>query len=259
MTSRVFIAAIFLLSLSACSQAIRSSTAQETFDRGVSEVTNGNLELGYQTFLSLHNNGYRSGYLYSNLALTAYKMDSLGAAKFYYLMSRDYAETFDASNEALNFIDTRLAQKSPNLPALPWETFFDYLNRILGVQILFILAVLGGNLFVLLQLLFKKRIQGSWWNFFHKMIAFISLLALMSSFYLDYRKHRFADAVVIYGQHSLKEVPKSNGRDIAQTYEGFQCKVDRFASKPDQGWWYVRMSSGMYGWIPAGSIRIKSN
>jgi hypothetical protein len=242
--------------MAGCSNKQANVTAQQTYDRGVREVTNGNLEVGYKTLLSLHDQGFRSGYLYYNLAVTAYKMDSISVAKYYYLMSRSYAETYELSNQALTFVDSRFANKAPGLPALPWEKFFDYLDRTLGSTLLFILAVLGMNLFVLLHLTTSKRITQTWWNYLYKSIAVISLIALICAFYIDYRNNRYDEAVMITGQHALKEVPDLNARVLAQTYEGYQFTVDRQASKPQEGWWYVRMSNGIYGWLPLGSIRV---
>jgi len=244
------------LSLVACTGSDTKRTVQETFERGVSEVNSGNLDDGYQTLLSLHEQGYRSGYLYYNLAVTAYKMDSISVAKYYYVISRQYRETYVVSEQALSYVDSRFPNKAPSLPSLPWERFFDYLERTIGVSLLFILGIFGINLFVLLYLISKKGNTSSWILYFYKILGLFSLVTLIITFYIDYRNARFTEAVMITGQHALKEVPDSNARVLAQTYEGFQFTVDRNASKPDQGWWYVRMSNGVYGWLPVGSIRV---
>lgn len=253
---RISLVLLMVLVLGACSGNEANHTAQETYDRGVREVTNGNLEAGYKTLLSIHDQGFRSGYLYYNLAVTAYKMDSISVAKYYYLMSRSYAETYELSNQALTFVDSRFANKAPSLPPLPWEKFFDYIDRTLGLHLMFVLGVLGMNLFVLLHLTTSKRTTITWWNYLYKSVAVISLITLISAFYIDYRSDRYSEAVMITGQYALKEVPDSNARVLAQTYEGYQFTIDRQASKPEQGWWYVRMSNGIYGWLPLGSIRV---
>ncbi|MDZ7694863.1 MAG: hypothetical protein U5K69_27720 [Balneolaceae bacterium] len=198
-----------------------------------------------------------SGGLFLNMAISYVQLDSLGKAKYYFLKARQFDETRERAEDGLQFVESRFSRQSAVLPKLPWERFFDWLGTQISVTNLLGLGLLLLNLGVCAYV-------GTWFfAYFRKPmryggigIAAISLLIILSSFYLKHLQNRYSSAVMIHQQASVLEQPENEATMVSQAYEGYTFTVDHARSRNEQGWSYVRMSNGLYGWVPTDNIMV---
>lgn len=208
-------------------------------------------------YLDIADDGHQAGALWFNLGVAYSHLDSLGMAKFYFLKASEYRETQPASQEAVQFVNDRFSRRSAVLPALPWERFFDYLNVRIGSSGLFSIALgffylgIAGIIlywfFPALRSLYYYPGLGA---------VMFSLILFITAFYVQYRDHRYNTAVLIERQSEVFESPDPDSPRVSMAYEGYTMRVDNKQSKMQQGWYYIRLENGMYGWINDQSIKV---
>jgi len=239
-----------VLSISASAQ-----NTQARFDDALNLSSSGDNIAAYDSLVSIEADGFQSGKLYYNLGVIATKLDSLSVAKLYFMAASRYADTRNPALEGITFLDSRFPQRVAELPSLPWEQFFDWLHRTIGLSLLFWSVVIIANVGILLYMLGwyigrPRWLRGAYISAALYVVTFLSIVI-----YIDNREQRFEDGVIISGQHALKELPDTSSAVVSQVYEGFSFTVDTQTSKQHPGWLYVRMSNGLYGWLPEGVLR----
>lgn len=235
---------------------VYSQSTQARFDNALNLSTSGDNIAAYDSLLAIESDGHRSGKLYYNLGVIATKLDSLPVAKLYFIAASRYSETRQLALEGIQYLDSRFPQRVAELPRLPWELFFDWLNRTVGITMLYWSVVAIANIGVLLYMLGWVVGRPRWLRGAYISAALYVVTFLAITLYIDSREQRFDDAVIIRGQFALKETPDSNAAVVSQAYEGFSFIVDTKRSAEHPGWLYVRMSNGLYGWLPQSSVRI---
>jgi len=233
-----------------------AQTVQSRFDDANNLAQSGDNSAAYDALKAIEADGFRSGMLYYNLAVVSFQLDSLSVAKYYHLKATRYSETRDASLTAISYINSQFPQRAAELPQLPWEQFFDTLLRVLGLSNLFVIVVVAFNIGILLYMAGWKIGRPRWLRVLYLGIFLGSTLFLAITVYIDYREQRYSEGMIIYGQYAVKELPDVNSAVISQSYEGYTFMVDHHISADHPGWLYVRMSNGLFGWLPEGAIRI---
>lgn len=234
----------------------QAQTIQSRFDEANNLALQGNLSEAYTAYQSLEAEGLVSGKLYYNLGIIAFQLDSLSVSKLYQIAAMRHNETRSKAAEAITFLDSRFPQRIAELPKLPWEQFFDYLLRTFGLSLLFGSVVLIANVGIILYMLGWWIGRPRWLRGAYLSALLYTLTFLSISLYIDYREQRYRDAVIIEGQYAVKEEPNPSSAVVSQAYEGFRFQVDLEKSAQKPGWLYVRMSNGLYGWLPQNAIRM---
>lgn len=249
-----FVSLVTILWIVMVSQGVGQSI-QARFDDALNLSVSGDNIAAYDSLLSIENDGYRSGRLYYNMGVIATKLDSLSVAKLYFIAASRYSETRQLALEGIQYLDSRFPQRVAELPRLPWEQFFDWLNRMFGVKWLYWSVVAIANIGVMLYMLGWYVGRPRWLRGAYISAALYVVTFLAITLYIDAREQRFEEAVIIQGQHALKEAPDSSAAVVSQAYEGFSFTVDTKRSAENPGWLYVRMSNGLFGWLPQGAVR----
>jgi hypothetical protein len=253
MTMRI--AFVWIVFWATVSVPLFAQNTQARFDDALNLSTSGNNVAAYDSLKAILDDGYLSGNLYYNLGVISTKLDSLSVAKLYFIAASRYTDTRQIALEGIAFLDSRFPQRVAELPRLPWEQFFDWLERAIGITSLFWSIVVIAHVGVLLYMLGwhvgrPRWLRGAYLSAALYVITFLSVLL-----YIDGRNQRFEDGVIIVGQFALKELPDTTSAVISQAYEGFSFIVDKQVSLQHPGWLYVRMSNGLYGWLPESALR----
>jgi len=245
--------------LIACS--VQSVRAQENpqlqFDRANDRLESGNYIEALSLYRSLEAQNHLSGALFLNMGISYVQLDSLGKAKYYFLKAAEFDETRDRAADGLEYVESRFSRQSAVLPKLPWERFFDWLGEAFGAAGLMIFGILLLNIGV-------AGIIGAWFLEPHTRklrlggfaAAAAGFMIIFSSFYVQYLQNRYSRAVMIHQRTNVLEQPSTEAAVVSQAYEGYTFTVDHYQSEEHEGWSYVRMSNGLYGWIPNEDILI---
>ncbi len=229
---------------------------QSQFDQANELMQDYLIEEAFDIYRSIESDGYQSGELYFNMALAAFYQDSLGLSKFYLLQAEKFDGTKTDAQQTLQFVNEQFDRRSAVLPKLPWVLFFDWLEKFAGQGLLSFFGLVILNLGV-------GAIIGSWFiaqgSVYLKWTGYtmtvFSLILIFCTFYLNYLDNRYATGVMIENQTVVYEHPRSGSALISNVYEGYTMSVDRHRSSEQDGWYYVRLENGMYGWIEDGYIR----
>lgn len=230
---------------------------QIQFDDANEHLEAGNYQQALAGYKTIQDNGQVSGSLFLNMAISYVQLDSLGKAKYYFLKARQYEETQSRAQDGLQFVETRFSRQSAVLPKLPWERFFDWLGSVIGPTSLLGIGIILLNMGILVY------IAGWFFPVTAKALhrsgigtAIVAFIVMLCSFYLQYMQSRYSQAVMVQNQAEVLEQPDPDATLISQAYEGYSFTVDHSRSQQQQGWSYVRMSNGLYGWIPNNEIMV---
>lgn len=240
------------------SGAFAQNSAQLTFDQANDALEAGNIQQALEHYQELEKEKQISGPLYLNLAICYSQLDSLGKAKFYFLKSSRFEETESRAEEGLEYIETQFSRQSAVLPKLPWEKAVDWLRIDTGASNLLFFAIIMINLgTILFVTTWFFRLPFNKWIFKSGLsIAALGLIIVLLSFYVNYVDQRYSEAVMVHQQSRIMEKPDAEAPVVNQAYEGYSFTVDHYKSREQPGWSYVRMSNGVYGWIPDSDILI---
>lgn len=230
---------------------------QATFDEANEYLESGNYQQALTLYQKLESQNTVSGALYLNMGISYQHIDSLGKAKYYFLKAAKFEETEKQARQALEFVNSQFSRQSAVLPKLPWDVATEWMLENVGAKTLIVIGIILLNVGVLifighwfLQLTPRiLRIGGL------STIA-ISFLIMASGFYTQYVDNRYSEAVMVTDKISVLEQPSEEAPVVSRAYEGYTFTVDHYRSAEQQNWSYVRMSNGLYGWIPNSEILI---
>ncbi|MEX1062563.1 MAG: SH3 domain-containing protein [Balneolaceae bacterium] len=229
---------------------------QQEFDKANELMKENRIEEAVSLYKSIEREGYRSGKLYFNMGLASLYQDSLGLAKYYLLQAADYADTREKANRSLHHVDEQLDRHSAVLPKLPWERFSDWLLSAFGVAGLLVIGILLLNLGVGTVIFsWFSDTASRWMKRAGYSAGTISFILICTSFFLQHHVNRFDTGVMIYDQSPVYEQPSDKAASISTAHEGYTMTVDRNESREREGWYYVRLQNGMYGWIEDRRIK----
>lgn len=233
------------------------NSPQALFDRANSHLQSGEYRQALEIYRSLENSERISGSLYLNMAISYVQLDSLGRAKYYFLKSRKFDEVRDKAEEGLEYVESKFSRQSAILPKLPWERFFDWLGDAVGPTLLLGIGIILLNLgiFTFVAGWFIES-DNRYYRFGGLGAVVTGLLIIGSSFYVQYLLNRYSQAVMVHQQANVLEQPSDSAAVVSQAFEGYTFTIDRIRSRDQNGWSYVRMSNGLYGWIPDSEIMV---
>ena len=250
-----FFLCLFLLITIATTHA--QNGPQALFDQANKQLESGEYRQAISLYQQLEKQNQWSGALFINLGISYQRIDSLGKAKFYYLRATHFEETESQAQQALTFIDDQFSHQSATLPKLPWDVATDWLKQHIGA---IPLVAAGLILFNIGILIFIAR-----WFFrgipsLTKQVSLgilgLAFLVTITGFYTQYVADRYHKAVMVTDQAQVIENPQNQEAMVSQAFEGYTFTVDKDKSKDHPNWSYVRMSNGLYGWIPTKEIMI---
>lgn len=230
---------------------------QNRFDEATDLLEESQYRKALEIYQEIENEGHESGALWLNMGIIHSRLDSPGMAKYYFLRSASYPETEKMAEESLNYLDSRFSRRSAVLPKLPWESFFEGLNHSLGVRGLFMFGLFFLNLAAALLIAswFYKK-QKSFFKYSAVAFFTLSVLFLISGGYVDYLNNRFGTGVMVQERTHVYENPDTESNSVSTAFEGYTVKVDHHKSSDTNGWNYVRLENGLYGWIDSETIRV---
>lgn len=250
------LAAILLPAEARAQTTQAQSGPQNRFDRANRLLQDEDIYEALQAYRGLESEGHRSGALFLNMGIAYTRIDSLGMAKYYFMKSRTYPETRQMARQALDNLQNRFSRQSAVLPKLPWQQAVEWIQQNIGSSALMSGGLLLLNLGVVLIVVhwFRDR-----WKLLLRRggLALVSagLMLAVLSFYSSHVDRRYSPAVMIDEQANVMERPGNDAPIVSQAFEGYTLTVDHRRSAESEGWSYVRLSNGMYGWIPTGHIR----
>lgn len=198
-----------------------------------------------------------SGALFLNLGIAYQRMDSLGKAKYYFLKSSRYEETATRAEQALEYVNTQFSHQSAILPKLPWDVATHWLQENVGATTLLAAGLILFNIGILFFIArwFIRGLPAAV-RTLSLAIAGLAIAVMATAFYTQYVSNRYSVAVMVTEEAPVSETPSKEASLVSQAFEGYTFTVDRKRSRRQPEWSYVRMSNGLYGWIPTKEIMI---
>lgn len=233
------------------------NSPQARFDSANVLLENGDLTSAQRLYRDIEQSGFESGALYLNMGITAMQLDSAGLAKYYFLKSARFSETEDKALQALEFTESQFSRQSATLPELPWDRAITWLNNGPGPAVVFYTGfiILIAALILLLLMWFRNLIfPKQKWVIPGLFTA--GILVILLAFYTDYIDRRYQEAVVIQKESRVYEQASAESSLVSMAYEGYDCTVDLKQSYAQNGWYYIRLGNGQYGWIHPESLKV---
>lgn len=232
-------------------------SAQATFDDANEYLESGDYRQAISLYKNLETQDTVSGALFLNMGISYQRMDSLGVAKYYFLKASKFDETEERAEESLEYIESQFSRQSAVLPKLPWDIATRWMQENVGEKSLLFIGILLLNIGVLCF------VAHWFWQKYPKALRIgglstiaIAIIIIAASFYTQYIDNRYSQAVMVTEQISVLEQPSEEAPVVSRAYEGYTFTVDHFQSQDQPEWSYVRMSNGLYGWIPNSEILI---
>lgn len=237
------------------SVTVVAQSPQARFEEANALAEAGDAENAFGIYRELENEGFASGELFYNMGVAAYKLDSLSVSKYYTMRAAHFVQTREMALENISYLNSQFPQRAAELPDLPWERFFDYLKRTFGIGLLFGITILLANMAVVAYMAGWKLGRPRWLRAMYHGLFLLTFSLLVITLYIDYRNARFTEAVMVDTNATVTEAPDSGSAVVAHAYDGFSFRIDLKRSQEAPGWYYVRMSNGLYGWLPENTLR----
>lgn len=248
---------ILLLIILSISGVQAQESAQLLFDQANSLLEENDYPEAMAMYRSIEKTGVVSGALFLNMGIAATQLDSMGLAKFYFMKSLKFPSTTASASEALEYVESQFSRQSAQLPKLPWDRAVDWLKNGPGASTVFLVG------FVLI-LIAVSLVLFKWANLFSltKLPAFVAsftilgLLIVLLSFYVDYIDQRYSEAVIVTSEIQVKQSANESADLVSLGYEGYAITIDHNTSKTANGWLYIRLGNGQFGWIENQGVEI---
>lgn len=250
---------ILLISFLVSSIAISygQQSPQALFNRANQQLKSKNYRQAISLYKNIEAQNTVSGALFLNLGISYQRLDSLGKAKYYFLKAAQFEATEDEANQALEYVETQFSQQSAVLPKLPWDVATHWLQSNVGSSALLAFGVLLLNLGILIYIAhWFTRWYPEYLSIAGYFIVGLSILLIAAGFYTQYISNRYSTAVMVTEKAPVYEKPQNEASLVSQAFEGYTFTVDHYRSESHLDWKYIRMSNGLYGWIPASEIMV---
>lgn len=228
---------------------------QSRFDAATEQLEDQEYVQAISQYRSIAYDGYVSGALWLNMGVAYARLDSLGKAKYYLLQAREYPETEQLARESLETVNNSFSRRSSVLPLLPWERFIHWADQTFGVTGLMIigLVLLNTGAGALLAGWFypgKKTL----FNYASIATGGLAILCMGLSIFINLQNEWYGTGVTVEKQTIVYDKPDPQSAEVSTAYEGYTMRVDRRKSSTVDGWHYIRLENGMYGWIEKEKI-----
>lgn len=246
----------FLLMFMTTGVQSQTSDPQISFVKANELLEEGAYAEALRSYKQIEASGTASGALFLNMGITATEMDSLGLAKAYLLKAAEYKTTEESAMKALDYVGSQFSRQSAILRKLPWDLAVQWMIKVPGPEGVYY----TGIIVVLIGLSF---LFGRWFGKLHSdrfkkaalYITAIGICFVLLSFYTDYVDARYDEAVLIIEESRVSKEPAEGSELINVAYEGYDLVIDRKKSKTAEGWLYIRLGNGQYGWIQNNGIK----
>jgi hypothetical protein len=231
--------------------------AQLLFDQANTLLQENEYPEAMKIYRSIEQTGSVSGALFLNMGITATQLDSMGLAKYYFLKSTQFETTFQSAKEALEYVESQFSRQSATLPKLPWDRAVDWLKEGPGASTVFITGFSFILIAVILLLLkWADIFTISKFNATLSTCLMSGLLIILLSFYIDYIDQRYSEAVIISSEVQVRQAATESSDLVSLGYEGYAITIDHNASSSIDGWLYIRLGNGQFGWIENYGVKI---
>ncbi|NET33889.1 MAG: SH3 domain-containing protein [Cyanothece sp. SIO1E1] len=249
----ILLVLIFLWS--ATSYARQNS--QVMFDQANTLLEENDFMGALDSYRNIEQIGEISGPLYLNMGIAAMEIDSVGLAKYYFLKAYEFSVTRDQADEALEYVSSQFSRQSAMLPKLPWDRLVDNLKAGIGATGIFIIGFLMISISVIVIILnWFKSIEIPRKATIIATATSLSVLTVILAFYVDYVDQRYKEGVIIAKEIPVTTQPNENADLVSIAYEGYSITVDAFTSENAEGWYYIRLGNGQFGWIQIPGTKI---
>ncbi len=248
---------ILLLIFFSSSDLFARQNAQIMFDQANTMLEENDFIGALYAYKDIEQTGEVSGPLYLNMGIASMEIDSLGLAKYYFIKAQDFNVTETQANEALEFISSQFSRQSAMLPKLPWDRAVDSLKKGIGATGIFFIGFLMISVSVIVIIF-------NWFNPIQiprkaTIIATatsLSILTVILAFYVDYIDQRYQDGIIVSKEIPVTTQPTESADLVSIAYEGYTITIDAFTSENAEGWYYIRLGNGQYGWIQIHGSKI---
>jgi len=209
-----------------------------------------------EAYRSIADDGYVSGALWLNMGVAYAHMDSLGKAKFYLMRASEFSETERSANESLEIIENRFSRRSAVLPLLPWQQFFHWADKAIGSfgLMTFGLIFLNIGASFVLALWFHPAMK-TVYKYLSISAGSLAVIFVAMSIYINLENDWYGTGVMIDRQSTVHHEPDTQTATVSVAYEGYTMRVDWRESNSVEGWSYIRLENGLYGWIQDEAIK----
>lgn len=253
----LLLSAAFLFVIGALSNSYAQQNPQAVFDQGNEQLENGNYRKALSIYHRLESQNTVSGALFLNMGVSYQRLDSLGKAKYYFMKASHFEETEEKATQAIESVNQQFSRQSAVLPKLPWDVATEWMQEHVGAQNLLLIAIILLNLGVIVFVVhWFLEFYPQYMRIGGLILCGAALLIMAAGFYTRYVSNRYHKAVMVTEKASVLEQPQQDASLVSQAFEGYTFTVDSYQSESRQGWSYVRMSNGLYGWIPSSDILI---
>ena len=247
----------FLILILAATTTFAMQGPQVMFDQANKILENGDYPSALESYRNIEQMGEVSGALYLNMGIAALQIDSLGLAKYYFLKSADFSTTQESAKLAIQYVESQFSRQSAMLPKLPWDNAVDTLKEgpgATGVFVVgFILILISTGIIILGWF---GRITLIKQSTTITLATLASILVVALAFYVDYIDQRYHEGVVIAKEIPVTQQPNETSDLVSLAYEGYTVTIDQFESKKNEGWYYIRLGNGQFGWIKPEGAKI---
>lgn len=275
---------IMVLSTSALAQS-ETIRPQQVFTEANYLLVDGEFSGALDLYRIIETSGEVSGPLYLNMGIAATRLDSLGLAKYYFILASEFPEVSLAAEEGLSFVEDVLGRRGARIPQLMWTKvstiLFIDINYTAWILAGILLFNIGGVLFALHWIRKKHRKINQ--------IAGISMLSvgivvIIMSLILELRSARYELGIQITREVQVRTAPSDSAEIVQTGFEGFQYIIDKSKAvvyredgrigtdvgssgsidmtgvyenersltaktNDETDWVFVRMSNGARGWV----------
>jgi hypothetical protein len=253
------VALLFIFSLMlGCPAKGQISQPQVVFDEAGKAIQENNYPEAKQKLKSLLEANYEHGAVQLNLGYIYAVQDSLGNAIYYFRQAELHPEYQQQAKEGLRYARQRLPNREVVLPKLPWQQAFDWAGRTIGSNGLMTATLLFLYITVFFTLLYWftqfMHHKGTLYLIYGSLL--ITLLLAIGSIHIAHLQQKYDIGVLVSSEQPVYSESDRSSSIISSAYEGYSFTIDYSQSKPDENWYYVRLSNGMFGWIEGDGLRI---
>ncbi len=248
---------LLLIVLLFASEVRAQESAQLVFDEANTFLQEGDYQEAMNRYRKIHASNQVSGALFLNMGIAASQLDSMGLAKYYFLKAAEFPTTTEQATIGIEYVNSQFSRQSAQLPKLPWDRAIDSLKAGLGSDGVFII----GFVFVVFAMVLVLLKWFGMANFkkFRTVLALVfsaGVLVIVLAFYVDYVDNRYSEAVIVSIEKQVKSAASETSNLVSLAYEGYTVTIDNNASMNHDGWYYIRLGNGQFGWISRSGTRI---
>lgn len=232
-------------------------SAQAIFDKANIQFELKKYDVAIKIYQAIEKKHRASGPLYLNMAIAYTNIDSMGLAKYYFIKASDFPETQSQAQNGLNYVNNQLSHKSAVLPELPWDRAMNWIQNEFGIHSLMFwsLIILNLGVIALISIWFVDKFRKPL-KYIGILLVSLGVLSVITSKLVDYHAQRYSKGVMITTQTNVMEKPRKESDVVSIAYEGYTFTIDNEKSHQNPSWYYIRMSNGLYGWIPKRDIKV---